>query len=694
MKSLITVILAMLLVPYAGLAQWIQTNGPYGKTEITAIALQDSLIVGSSNCGYYTKTEISEDWTLRSLWSFTCFTVKGDSLYAGSANGGLKLIDLSHPENPPADINTLYVKALAHEHSYLYAGNQNAGFMKSTDGGLNWTSYNEGLPVDTIYTPWSGYYYLHNVSAIDMVGGYIFCGTKNGIYKNSGNLNLWTEANNGIAPAMVNVLKSYNDTLLAAIHTKLYRSTNFGNQWELALTAASGITTVLKSGQSIFAGTENHGIYFSPDNGQQWQQLNTGLTDLKITALAISDTSVMCGTTSDGLWFLQGSEWYPDRDGMICSSLRSMTVTQDHLFANDENHVFRLGDMDNWNDYSPTITCDFFSSLSQMNDTVVLSVENNTPSDAPFIMYSHDNGITWQQIPSPPFAGDDPYGIYCSNHRIYAHEDDILYYTGNLGLTWTGISLPGQYCNQFNDFIVFHNTPYAAACGNGQLLKLDNSQQWIISNNGLPGDREPIALAASDSALYTYISVHGMYVSLDGGNNWSYADYGLQADYSINDYAVYESLLFVTTSKGVFVTNDNGQNWSVCNDGLKNTNAGAIGIFRDTLYVSTRGNSYYSLGNGIWKCAISDVHTSLPGYQPLSSSYFFSPNPAKDKIHLASSMEAADYTIFDMTGKQVLTGHIKAKETIDVSKINNGMYVIRLLIKDSYHIAKLVINKD
>ena len=57
-------------------------------------------------------------------------------------------------------------------------------------------------------------------------------------------------------------------------------------------------------------------------------------------------------------------------------------------------------------------------------------------------------------------------------------------------------------------------------------------------------------------------------------------------------------------------------------------------------------------------------------------------------------MEAADYTIFDMTGKQVLSGHIKAKETIDVSKINNGMYVIRLLIKDSYHIAKLVINKD
>ncbi|HQN16978.1 MAG TPA: hypothetical protein PLC90_11550, partial [Bacteroidales bacterium] len=126
----------ILLIPHALLAQWIQTKGPYGKTEITAIAVQDSLIVTSSKCGYYTKSEISENWNLRSLWSFTCFTVKGDSLYAGSANGGLKLIELSHPENSPADINTLAVKALAHEHSYLYAGNQNAGFMKSTDGGL------------------------------------------------------------------------------------------------------------------------------------------------------------------------------------------------------------------------------------------------------------------------------------------------------------------------------------------------------------------------------------------------------------------------------------------------------------------------------------------------------------------------------------------------------------------------------
>ena len=677
----------ILLIPHALLAQWIQTKGPYGKTEITAIAVQDSLIVASSKCGYYTKSEISENWNLRSLWSFTCFTVKGDSLYAGSANGGLKLIELSHPENSPADINTLAVKALAHEHSYLYAGNQNAGFMKSTDGGLNWTSYNEGLPVDTIYNPWVGNYYLHHVSAIEVAGGYVFCGTKNGIYKNSGNLSLWTEANNGIAPAMVNVLKAYNDTLLATIHTKLYRSTDYGNQWVLLHTTASGISSVLKTGHSIYVGTEDHGVYYSPDTGQHWLQLNTGLTDLQITALAVSDSSVMCGTKSGGVWFVQSSEWHPDRHGMICSSVRSMTVTQDHLFANDENHVFRLNGGDNWDDFSPTISYDFFSSLSQMNDTIVLSVENNTPPDAPYIMCSHDNGNTWQQIPSPPFAGDDPYGIYCDKHRIYARENEIMYYTDNLGGTWTEVSLPSQYCNQFNDFIVFHNTPYAAACGNGQLLKLNNSQQWIISNNGLPTDREPIALAASDSVLYTYINVHGMYVSLDGGNNWSYANYGLHTDYSINDYAGYDNLFFVTTNKGVFVTNDNGQNWSVCNDGLKNTNAIAIGIFRDTLYVSTQGN-------GVWKCAINDVHTSLQGVQEFSSSYFFFPNPAKDKIFIANSMEAADYSIFDMTGKQVLTGSIKAKEAIDVSKINNGIYVVRLLIKDTFHIAKLVINKE
>ncbi|HNZ43091.1 MAG TPA: T9SS type A sorting domain-containing protein [Bacteroidales bacterium] len=694
MKPFIIVILSFFLT-HAGLAQWIQTNGPYGETEITAITMQDSLTVGSSTCGYFTKSKISEDWKLRSLWSFTCFTVKGDSLYAGSATSGLKLIDLAHPENPPADINTdIAVKALAHEGTYLYAGNQTGGFMKSTDGGLSWTTYNEGLPVDTMYNPWVGYFYLHHVSAIDMTGGYIFCGTKNGIYRNSGNLNLWTEANNGIAPAMVNVLKTYNDTLFAAIHTKLYKSADCGNHWELIHTTASGITAVLKSGQSIFAGTEDHGVYYSPDNGQQWQQLNTGLADLKITALAVTDSSVMCGTKSGGVWFLQGGEWHPDRDGMICSSVRSMTVTQDYLFANDESHVFRLSGEDIWNDFSPNISFDFFSSLSHMNDTIVLSVENNTPPDAPFIMYSPDSGSSWQHINSPPFAGDDPYRIYCSNHRIYAHENEIMYYTGNLGNTWTEISLPSQYCNQFNDFIVFHDTPYAAACGNGQLLKLDNNQQWVISNNGLPADREPIALAASDSALYTYINVHGMYVSHDNGSNWSYANYGLNTDYSINDYACLGELFFVTTNKGVFVTDDYGQNWSGCNDGLKNTNAGAIKIFHDTLYVSTLSNDYAGPGNGIWKCAISDVHTSLPGYLELSSSYFFFPNPAKDKIHPANSVEEADYMIFDMTGKQVRTGHIREKEAIDISKINNGMYLIRLLIKDTFHIAKLVINKD
>jgi photosystem II stability/assembly factor-like uncharacterized protein len=100
----------------------------------------------------------------------------------------------------------------------------------------------------------------------------------------------------------------------------------------------------------------------------------------------------------------------------------------------------------------------------------------------------------------------------------------------------------------------------------------------VLSNNGLPTDREPLALASYDSALFAYISVHGMYVSFDNGNSWTYANNGLVTNYSIHDFANNGTNLFITTDYGVFTTNDFGQNWVAINNGLKNLNASSIKI--------------------------------------------------------------------------------------------------------------------
>ncbi|HNW88922.1 MAG TPA: T9SS type A sorting domain-containing protein [Bacteroidales bacterium] len=670
--------------------QWIQTDGPYGSTNVSAIIGHDSLLLTATNCGYFSKNQLADRWTFNSTFNFSCYTKKGDSLFAGSMYGGIQLIDLNNPDNPPVTINPIPAKTLANSDSCLYLGNETQGFLKSANYGSTWNSYNTGLPTDTLWNPWIGTYYQTNVTAIEVLNNYIFCGTKKGVYRNSTNLSNWTGVNSGLSLSVVTFVKAFNDTLYTAISNSLFRSADYGNSWNLVYTAPSNISTILAYNFGMYIGTTGDGVYYSSDNCVHWSSLNMGLTDLKINVLANYDSTLLCGTNAAGFFYFQSSQWHKNEQGMICSSIRSMAVTNNNVISNDESKVYKLNLNGNWIDISPVVTYELFGSLASMHDTIFLSVEHDTPSwpyDNPFIVFSSDNGITWNNLFTPvPFARDDPYRIYSENGRLYAYEDEKMCHTDNLGISWTDISLPSQYCNMFNDFIINNAIPYAAACGNGQLVMLDNTQNWVLSNNGLPADREPIALANCDSALFAYISVHGMYVSFDNGNSWTYANNGLVTNYSIRDFASRGTDLFVTTDFGVFATNDFGQHWAAINDGLKNLNVSSIKFLNDTLYVGT-------YGNGIWKLSIADIHLNIQEYQQSNNSLMIYPNPASDYIHVSANSKKANFKIIDMLGKEILSGKVNSGGEINISEVRCGLYTIFVQLDKEVQTTKLIINR-
>lgn len=670
-------------------SQWTQTDGPYGNTTVLSIISHDSLILTSTGCGYFSKKSINNVWELNSTLTFSGYTMIGDSLFIGGSN--IKLIDLSNPNNPPTNINSISLTTLSHSDSCLYGGNSTSGFFKSSDVGNTWSSRNVGLPVDTNYMPDPPYvYYTYKVNSIEVITNYIFCGTSKGVYRNTGALSAWTPFNSGLPISNVTFIKSFNDTLFTAMGNNLYRSVDFGNTWTLFYTSNSSITSVLNVNNQYFVGSSSNGINYSIDNGITWNALNTALPDLNITTISYYDSILICGTNSKGVFYFQSGKWYQSELGMICSSIRSMAVTNNNVISNDENKVYQLNSSGNWIDVSPIVTYEMFGSLASMHDTIFLSVEYDAPTwpyDNPFIVFSSDNGITWNNLLTPvPFARDDSYKIFYKNGRLYAYEDEIMYYTDNLGLSWTDISLPSQYCNMFYDFIINNSIPYAAACGNGQLVKLDSTQNWVLSNNGLPTDREPLALASYDSALFAYISVHGMYVSFDNGNSWTYANNGLVTNYSIHDFANNGTNLFITTDYGVFTTNDFGQNWVAINNGLKNLNASSIKILNDTLYVGT-------YGNGIWKQSITDINLNVQDYQQSDKSLKVYPNPASDYIHVVTNSNKARFKIIDIVGKEVMSGSLNSSNEINISGIKCGAYIVFIQFDKKVQTTKLLINR-
>ncbi len=670
-------------------SQWSPTNGPYGNINVLAIVEHDSLVITSTDCGYFSKNQVAANWVLNNPSGFDCYTKKGNELYVSDDNG-IKRIDLTQPNNPPAEISAGSARALAHSDSCLYVASQYAGFYKYSFDGTSWSTYNSGLPSDIVWDPFSGQpLYLYIVTDIEVSENYIFCGTKKGVYRNTGQLTQWSSVNTGLPLEMVTLIEAFNDTLYTVIANTLYRSVNDGTSWSTIYTSPSNITSLEINNQVIYLATASNGIIRSLNNGVSWNSFNTGLTDLNVNVVSNYGNMLLCGTHSKGVFYLQNGQWINDQPGMICSFINSMTATTSQLISDDNNKVYKYQSNGNWNDISPTVTKDFFSHLTSSHDSVFLSVEYNTtssPYDNPFILFSPNNGASWSNLVSPvPFAEDDPYQIYFENGKLYARENEKMAYTNNLGANWTNINLPSSFCNAFNDFIVYNSIPYAAACSNGQVIQLINNQNWAQSStNGLPYT-EPYGFASCDGALFINMA-SGMYVSFDNGNTWSHANNGLPSNQHryIYDFVNRGSELYIATPDGVFGTHDFGQNWVPMNQGLINLDVRTIEIQGDTLFAGT-------IGNGIWKLGLSDLNLGVNDYSEQTVKLY--PNPAADQITIENSIPNAAYQIIDLCGKEIISGHLNATNKISTSELKNGTYLVVIQTDNTISSKKLIISR-
>ena len=103
----------------------------------------------------------------------------------------------------------------------------------------------------------------------------------------------------------------------------------------------------------LVAGTEGGGVFLSTDNGTSWRGVNSGLTDLDITSLALIGTNILAGTKSSGVFRStdNGASWVPANSGLPFDSTDSLypaitcfAVNSTNLFAGTSGGVFRSTD--------------------------------------------------------------------------------------------------------------------------------------------------------------------------------------------------------------------------------------------------------------------------------------------------------------------------------------------------------------
>jgi len=235
------------------------------------------------------------------------------------------------------------------------------------------------------------------------------------------------------------------------------------------------------------------------------------------------------------------------------------------------------------------------------------------------VYHSNDNGVTWKQVN----AGLDNTFINSiaasTNGKIFvATQGGGRLFVSSAPFTdWTTLNA-GLPSNPIINLALFNNRVFGITA-NGLLFTLiEGSTSWTTINSGL-GAINSISTSGEDLFAATD---NGIYLSTDGGLNWSEKNNGLieKSIYSIsivNNYGIAKARAGVT-----FFSTDRGSNWT-----LTRLEGGSFKLveFNNILYAANELRAYYSANQGkLWEQV-----RNLPGARDLivSGPFLIAGNP-------------------------------------------------------------------
>lgn len=248
------------------------------------------------------------------------------------------------------------------------------GILKSTDGGVNWSSANNGLVGGALSVAVSPAYSEKQVFNADKTIFASTVGSFKGIYKSTDGGATWFLKNTGLAHTYVNAfafspkynergIAGTNKIIFAAAADGVYKSMDGGENWNNVLFIMGWphvrSLAISPNGNTIFAGLDSSGgLYKSTDGGDTWNQVNSGLTNLTVIPLAISPDytengagAIYAGTDGGGVFksINGGNSWNPVNTGLTDQTVRSLAVSPNYqndqiVFAGTLSGVFQSND--------------------------------------------------------------------------------------------------------------------------------------------------------------------------------------------------------------------------------------------------------------------------------------------------------------------------------------------------------------
>ena len=421
--------------------------------------------------------------------------------------------------------------------SRVYAGTS-AGLYQSDDGGASWRAINGEA-----------------IIAVDAASDRVIISTLNGLLRSADGGATWTRIGSPPTDVLTTVaflrIDPHDSAHVAAVIAgNLFTSDDFGDSWQ-KLDATNIVSATF--GDVLYAGGSN-GVYacrascdvlstesvvdvaywrgrlywaaptrlipnavvfsllampdallagttagvFGSDDGLHWTNRSDGLTNVRISALAIAASSLYAATRGQGL-LQRDSIWSDASSGLpahppalpIADALASDGSVLYAAFSGDG--LYRSTDLGvTWNDISQALPSRDIIDIAASPAIVIVTTAAGT-------VQSNDRGVTWQRDTAFDAIGPIEH-IAIAGSQIYAASDRGIFV--KTAAAWRG---PLFAAAHINALAAVGNRLFAAVASG--IYFTDSGSNWLFVNgsDALPND---ISALASDG-VFLYAGTNG-----------------------------------------------------------------------------------------------------------------------------------------------------------------------------------------
>ncbi|MES2765097.1 MAG: T9SS type A sorting domain-containing protein [Bacteroidota bacterium] len=420
---------ALLMVAQLSYAQvFTQSGGPNGGM-VTAISASatGSIVAGTNGGGAFRSTDNGQTWTRISngindnIITSTAIGATGN-IYIGTATQGLLHSDNNGTSFAGVSgIASNYITVIKTSGSNVYAGTK-SGVFKSTDNGTTFTQMN-GI--------------TSAITAIEVAAlGNVIAGTESGkIFISTVATPAFTELpQNGAAEnypvraiavdAAGKIYASFENKGISTLSTDIpvwqqLTSVGFDN--------GTFTSIIIGADNRIYLASEGNGVYKSDALGETFTALNTGLTDVNVLALAVSNNSqVFVGTKTDGIFRSTSDGSSYTRVGLPVLTISRITPLQNSRIvyaASTTSGLFiSKDDGQTWEDLKLNASDSSITSIATTSQGfAVVATRNN----GIFTIKEDGNSIT--RIDTMPVLLGVTSAAVTSTGSIYAGTSDGLF---------------------------------------------------------------------------------------------------------------------------------------------------------------------------------------------------------------------------------------------------------------------------